>query len=68
MLHGHGRRRRRLPPCASTKGCVNIFVERCQWYVQTEDTLIQVLGMLSVRNAQILIMTCANTMTEELFD
>ena len=26
----------------STKGCVNIFVERCQWYVQTEDTLIQV--------------------------
>jgi len=28
---------------AQTKvGCVNIFVERCQWYVQTEDTLIQV--------------------------
>jgi hypothetical protein len=25
-----------------TTGCVNIEVTRCQWFVQTEDTLIQV--------------------------
>jgi len=34
-------------------GCVNIFVERCQWYVQTEDTLIQVAARFATNWLQI---------------
>jgi len=34
-------------------GCVNIFVERCQWYVQTEDTLIQVAARFATNWLQV---------------
>jgi len=37
----------------STKGCVNIRVERCQWYVQREDTLIQVAARFATNCLQI---------------
>lgn len=36
-----------------TQGCVNIMVERCQWYVQTEDTLIQVAARFATNWLQI---------------
>jgi len=37
----------------TTTGCVNIHVERCQWYVQTEDTLIQVAARFATNWLQI---------------
>ena len=37
----------------TTRGCVNIFVERCKWHVQTEDTLIQIAARFATNWLQI---------------